>query len=112
MGCELHRDCNLGEACIDSVCSVIVDGRDCLAGDVFGNGQLCFNSKCRTACGSDTDCTEGRICIDHGNEMLVCTDRCTTDAQCSAGEECLDSICFVKQGIFSRAWDWIKDLFS
>ena len=41
VGCELHRDCNLGEACIDSVCSVIVDGRDCLAGDVCGNGTSC-----------------------------------------------------------------------
>ncbi|MFT3775432.1 MAG: hypothetical protein QM820_59555 [Minicystis sp.] len=87
--CSSNDSCAGIERCVCGRCIVEV----CQGGTACGDGRICRDKRCTTACTTASDCAAGETCNAGG-----CARICNGDGDCHFGERCdaLDDTCVAK----------------
>lgn len=127
--CRGDSDCNNNEVCNNGIClRAKLPPFGCEADSECRATEQCIEGECLKQCTDDMGCYQGMIC----NEGF-CSDGCRTSIDCFGGETCENGVCVSstsetpeippfsedakasgeeQKGALSKAWDWVKGLFS
>lgn len=91
--CRAHRECEAGQACIESVCKSM-DHLSCRTNLDCPDYEKCFDGTC-AMCAQDSDCGRGFVCSYAGvclpnREKYIA---CTQASECGPGETCIEGKC-------------------